>query len=172
MTTTSPAPSSGLAGFWDFLGSLAWIVFLGIVGLIGLGVWVKHRKAKQNKTTPKPPMQVATQEIPPPLNSPVRLFLDIQTAFARNDAATLAKLLGPDMQGFADEARAGRFDATAKHTMTSVQYEIRKEKVDRLSVLYEATDTDPASAGRFRQLWHFTVKNGLWALNGIDNIGD
>ena len=92
--------------------------------------------------------------------SPMRVFWDVQEAFAEGNKDKLGRLLGPDM------VEATRTAQSQPMTISNGAYSVVSMEPDVITIRYSFED----QGERACQLWHFIQSQGEWVLNGTDNL--
>lgn len=108
----------------------------------------------------------AISKIPMKTFLPIMFFTSVQNQMATNNKASLANLLGPDMQHILDDIKDD-YNPNNKHTLSGITYEYVDIREDVMTVRYSFIDFTESSDTCIEELWHFVPVDGEWKLNGI-----
>lgn len=142
-------------GMWHFMFDLITFVILAAL-VVGIA-WVFYKGYKMVKAYVDRERGVDANQ---PF-SPTAQFWTIQKAFAAADVTSLKNLLGPDL---VDELTLDL--QPSEITLHNVSHEVRLSNPREFSVWYTFED----AGAKINQVWHYEKFNGVWHLNGIENV--
>lgn len=150
------APSvTAVAPTWSLWGLLSDLIAILLIGALLYAAWrgVQFVRVQRRARAADVPF------------SPVRRFIDVQTAFARCDKEALRTLLGPNI---VDQSLADLPAEVSEMKLTGISFEVRANDGESISIHYRADDDSDGS--KLNEVWHFRSFNGVYLLDGIEPV--
>lgn len=97
--------------------------------------------------------------------APAAVFMSVQRAFAGRDEQALRRLLGPNI---IDQAMADLPEEPHQCTVRDIKFEVVDVSGSVISIEFSAVDTQHDT--KLRELWHFVKSDGVWKLDGVEDL--